>query len=141
MHKPLLAAVALTLLGATPGERAATVVHQDAAPTRNAPNGKATITELARGENAFVGRLEMAPGAQVPEHRDPTEEYVHVLEGHGTISIDGVKHELKPGSTVFMPANALVTYQNGDRRLVALQVFAGPGPAAKYEKWSEGSSK
>ena len=103
--------------------------------TRAAASGKAKVQFLAMGANAFIGRLELAPGAKVPEHRDATEEYIHVLEGKGVISVDGVKHEIGPGATVYMPANALVSYQNGDAKMVALQVFAGPAPAAKYDKW------
>jgi quercetin dioxygenase-like cupin family protein len=105
-------------------------------PRRRAPNGRAQIAELARGLEAFVGRLELDPGAVVPEHRDPTEEYLVVLEGSGTIFIDGVEHAVEPGTTVFMPANALVTFQNGSERLVAIQVFAGPESAAKYDAWN-----
>ena len=36
---------------------------------------------------------------------------------------------------IFMPAGVTVSYQNGDAELVALQVFAPPGPAAKYDRW------
>lgn len=105
-------------------------------PRRRAPNGRAQVAELARGAEAFVGRLELDPDAIVPEHRDPTEEYLVVLEGSGTIFIDGVEHAVAAGSTVFMPANALVTFQNGPARLVAIQVFAGPESAAKYDAWN-----
>ena len=101
-----------------------------------APNGRARVTILARGLEAFVGRLEMDAGAAVPEHRDATEEYIHVLEGSGTITIDDVEHPLAAGDTVYMPANAKVSFQNGDAPLVGLQVFAGPEPAAKYEAWT-----
>lgn len=106
------------------------------AERRVAPNGKARVTILARGANAFVARLEMDAGAAVPEHRDTTEEYIHVLEGSGTITIDDQEHALEPGSTVYMPANAKVRFHNGDQPLVGLQVFAGPEPAAKYDAWS-----
>jgi quercetin dioxygenase-like cupin family protein len=106
------------------------------APRRAAPPGTATVAELARGANAFVARLEMAPNAAVPEHRDADEEYIHVLEGHGTMWIDGTAHEVTPGTTIYMPAHATVRFQNGDERLVAIQVFAGPGSAAKYERWT-----
>jgi quercetin dioxygenase-like cupin family protein len=99
-------------------------------PRRRAPNGRAQVAELARGAEAFVGRLELDPDAIVPEHRDPTEEYLVVLEGSGTIFIDGVEHTVGAGATVFMPANALVTFQNGPERLVAIQIFAGPESAA-----------
>jgi quercetin dioxygenase-like cupin family protein len=107
------------------------------APRRSSPPGTATIAFLARGLNAFVARLEMEAGAAVPEHQDATEEYIHVLEGGGTITIDGVTSEVAAGATVYMPANATVSFQNGDARLVAIQVFAGPEPAAKYDAWRE----
>jgi hypothetical protein len=34
-----------------------------------------------------------------------------------------------------MPANAEVHYTNGPDRLEAIQVFAGPEPATKYDGW------
>lgn len=118
------------------GTPAAEVRPIAAAERRAAPTGTAEITLLARGANAFLGRLEMVAGAAVPEHRDPTEEYIHVLEGTGTIWIDDVESRVEPGTTIFMPANARVRFQNGpDARMVAIQVFAGPEPAAKYDAW------
>ena len=59
----------------------------------------AAIHLLARGENAFLGKLEMAPGGEVPEHRDPTEEYIHILEGGGVFTIDGRTHRLALDTT------------------------------------------
>lgn len=106
------------------------------AERRVSPNGKARVTILARGLEAFVARLEMDPGAAVPEHRDATEEYIHVLEGSGTITIDDAAYPLAKGDTVYMPADAKVSFQNGDAPLVGLQVFAGPEPAAKYDAWT-----
>jgi quercetin dioxygenase-like cupin family protein len=106
------------------------------AERRVAPNGKARVTILARGHEAFVARLEMDPGAAVPEHRDATEEYIHVLAGAGTITIDDVAYPLATGDTVYMPADAKVSFHNGDAPLVGLQVFAGPEPAAKYDAWT-----
>lgn len=106
------------------------------AERRVAPNGKARVTILARGLEAFVGRLELDPGAAVPKHRDATEEYIHVLEGSGTIIIDDHEYRLAAGDTVYMPADAEVSFQNDDAPLVGLQVFAGPQPAAKYEAWA-----
>jgi len=131
----ILGACAATTVGHLAAARPAAVLTLEAAELRLAPNGKARIQHLARGDRAYLGRLEMEPGAAVPVHRDATEEYVHVLEGGGTIIIDGVEHAIAAGSTVFMPAGAEVSYTNGPARLVALQVFAGPEPAAKYEAW------
>jgi quercetin dioxygenase-like cupin family protein len=115
--------------------RSATVVALSDAESQVAPSGKARVQHLARGDNAYVGRLEMKAGAAVPEHRDATEEYIHVLEGSGTLRIEDRSYELSPGTTVFMPANAKVSYQNADADMVALQIFAGPGPSAKYQGW------
>ena len=112
------------------------ITKADAARVRTAPSGKAGVTILARGENAFVARLRMDAGAAVPVHRDATEEYIHVLEGSGTITIDGTEHAIAKGDTVYMPANAEVSFHNGDAELVGLQVFAGPEPASKYGGWT-----
>ncbi len=116
----------------------ATVLHLEDAPRATAPSGKATVAHLARGENAYIGRLQMKAGAAVPEHRDATEEYIHILEGTGEITIEGQVHAVKPGTTIYMPAHAKVSFQNGDTELLGLQVFAGPGPATKYNKWQIG---
>jgi quercetin dioxygenase-like cupin family protein len=117
------------------------VVSADEAEHRQAPSGKADVFFLARGSNAFVARLELAEKGAVPEHRDATEEYLYILEGGGELRIDDTPYSIGPGSAIYMPANAKVSYQNGDVRLVALQVFAGPEPAAKYDGWGvvEGS--
>jgi quercetin dioxygenase-like cupin family protein len=112
-----------------------TVIALADARSATAPHGKATITHLALGHNAYLGRMRMAPGAAVPVHRDATEEYIHVLEGGGVMTIDGRTYEVGPGTTIFMPANAEVSFQNGEAEMLALQVFAGPEPAKKYDGW------
>ena len=120
---------------AASSESGGTILAASAAIRRSAPSGTARIDELARGGNAFVGRLELDGGAGVPEHADPTEEYIVVLEGSGILTMDGVAHELSPGSAVFMPAGATVSYANGPDAMVAIQVFAGPESADKYATW------
>ena len=120
--------------------------HQKGAPTAEvrqpgqlctkiAKSGKARMTELSRGQNVFMARLEMDPFAKVPEHQDPTEEYIHILQGSGTIFLDGKAHPIGPGTTVYMPAHAKVRFENGPESLIAIQVFSGPDPAQKYEAW------
>ncbi len=118
-----------------PSTLAPTVIDLADAPHATAPNGKGSITHLARGQNAYLGMLRMDPGGAVPSHRDPTEEFIYVLEGGGTMTIDGQTYEVSAGTTVYMPAEAEVSFQNGEQPLVALQVFAGPEPAAKYDAW------
>ncbi len=100
-----------------------------------APHGKASVVRLADGHNAFFGLLTLAAGAAVPEHRDPTEEYIYVLSGSGVVTINGDSYAVSPQSVIYMPAGALVTFSNGPEELTAIQVFAGPGPADKYDTW------
>lgn len=104
--------------------------------TKVAPHGKARVTELARGQNAWLGMLELDAEVQVPEHQDQTEETLYVLSGGGTVTIDGVSSEIAAGDSVMMPAGATVTYTNGPEPLRVIQVFAGPEPAVKYDAWS-----
>jgi mannose-6-phosphate isomerase-like protein (cupin superfamily) len=130
------AGATLAPVAATPGAPTKpSVLDAAAAPRARAPHGKAEIRHLARGDAAYLGLLRMDPSAAVPLHRDATEEYIYVLEGSGVMSIDGERFEVKANTAVFMPANAEVSFQNGDTTMVAVQVFAGPGPAAKYEAW------
>lgn len=116
--------------------RGPSVVAFADAPSLAAPNGRGIVTELARGDEAFVAMLQLDPGASIPEHRDATEEFIHVLSGGGTMTIDGEKHEVNAGATIYMPANAAVSFENGSRPLRALQIFADPGPEAKYQAWA-----
>ena len=119
-----------------PAPLAPTVVDEKDACAKTPPSGKAKITLLAKGREAFVGKLEMPAFGKVPEHRDATEETIYILKGHGMMFIDDVAYKVSAGTTVFMPANAKVRFENGDVPLEAIQVFAGPGPAAKYDYWT-----
>ncbi len=112
-----------------------TVINDSDAQTASPPSGKARVTHLARGHNAYVGHLWIAPKAGVPLHRDPTEEYLFVIEGGGVLTMNGKTYDLVKGSAVFMPAGAEVQYVNGDVPTVVLQVFAGPTSADKYRNW------
>ena len=113
----------------------ASVRHIESTEVREVPSGKASIRFLAQGQEAFVGLLRMDGGGKVPEHRDASEEYIHVLKGSGTMFIDDKPHIIKPGTSIFMPKHAKVRFENGPDELMAIQVFAGPESAAKYQSW------
>lgn len=118
------------------GGRAPAVLTHHEAEERVAPSGKGSVRVLARGERAFLGLLRMDGGGEVPQHRDASEEFVYILAGGGTITIDGAAETIGVGSAVYMPAGATVSFTNGPRELVALQVFADPTSAAKYDGWA-----
>lgn len=132
----LAVGVGLPVWSATAGDAGQRVLKRGEQVTKVAPSGKARITELARGHQAFLGILELDARAAVPEHQDATEEYIHVLAGSGTMTIDGVTTQVDVGDTVYMPAFATVSYANGPEALRVVQVFAGPGPAKKYASWA-----
>lgn len=125
---------------ATAGSRGK-VVSQKSAPTRLHPKGVAAVRFLATPQHqgtksVFVSHLSMKPGVKIPEHRDATEEVIYILKGTGSITIDGKSHRVGPGDCVYMPANALVTFQADKHNPVeVIQVFAPPGPESKYNNW------
>ena len=118
-------------------QRPPSILHLASASTLTIPSGKARIKRLAEGGNAFIGHLWLAPNATVPEHRDESEEYLFILDGHGQIFIDGVSYEIKRGHLIYMQSGARVRYINGNQPLKALQIFAGPESASKYNSWKE----
>lgn len=113
------------------------VVEAGRHPVRTSPSGKAKIEIFGQGRNAFVGKLTLQPGAKVPVHRDASEEYLYVLSGSGKLVMAGTEHLLNPGDSVLMPAGIEVRFENGNRELVVLQVFAGIESAEKYHSWVE----
>ena len=113
------------------------VISAAEAPLKTAPHKKASVRVLSEGaQSAFVGLLNIDPGITIPVHRDESEEFIYMLEGGGVVSIDGVTSEVGPGDFIFMPANAEVTFQATDASSSkALQIFAPPQSAAKYDSW------
>ena len=124
-------------VGAAPS-RVGSVIATHDAPKRTSPKGNATVTMLSPPDAAaFVGILEMTAGANVPVHRDDTDEFIYVLEGGGQVFLDGVAHTIQAGDLITMPGGIEVRFEGApDVPLKALQVFAPPGPAAKYDAWT-----
>lgn len=112
----------------------------NSAPVRQHAKG-AEIRILAnkdqqKAQSAFLGHLTIPANGKVPLHQDETEEYLYVLQGQGTIWIEGKKYAIKKDDAVFMPANSKVKFENGPKPTKVLQVFAPQGPEKKYKAWS-----
>lgn len=73
-----------------------------------------------------IGVAEIEPGAPDDLHlhrHEPAEAY-YFLSGTGVVSIDGVLHDVRTGSTVFVPPDAVHAVGNtGDDVLRLLYVF------------------
>ena len=117
------------------------IINTKSVEKRQVGQGKAVIELMKTGKSAFIGRLTLAANAKVPQHRDPTEEYLLIEQGQGLITIDGQKTKVKQGDLIYMPAHAEVSFINGAQKLIALQIFAGPKSAAKYNTWQLVTSK
>lgn len=78
---------------------------------------------------------ELAPGASEGDHTHPPddpsddwEELYYVLSGTGTITIDGVRHEVAPGDSVLVPTGVdHGLYASGTEALKILLIFGKSG--------------
>jgi mannose-6-phosphate isomerase-like protein (cupin superfamily) len=84
---------------------AAIVRHEDTAPRERSTCG--WRHRLLGREDAPLGLAAWAhavdiDGARPHYHRRSTELY-YVLEGQGTVTLDGIEHPVRPGSIVHIP--------------------------------------
>ena len=113
----------------------AVVVHESACPLEgwdDAVRGKVAWRTLLSGDRTptaqmTLGVTEISPGQPNPFHlhRHAPAEVYYVLAGQGVVSIDGVEHSLRVGTSVFIPGNVLHGARNtGTEGLKLLYVFA-----------------
>jgi quercetin dioxygenase-like cupin family protein len=70
-----------------------------------------------------MGIAEFGPAGTLLPHRHGPAEIYFGLEGHGTISIEGVPHDMKPGVALYIPENAEHDTVAGDEGLRFLYAF------------------
>ena len=111
------------------------VVHESACPLEGWDDpirGKIAWRTLLSGDRTptaqmTVGVTEVGPGQPSPfhPHRHAQAEIYYVISGEGVVSIDGVGHALRTGSSVFIPGNVWHGARNTGRdTLRLLYVFA-----------------
>lgn len=65
------------------------------------------VAESTVGANHITTSLvEMAPGGVQKLHNHETEQCYMILEGNGTMEVDGEKAAVGPGDTIFIPSNS-----------------------------------
>ena len=65
------------------------------------------------GREGTTALVELIVGGVAPRHTHPGEELGYVLEGSGTLLVDGKPlRELKPGDAFFIPAGAVHSVRN-----------------------------
>jgi quercetin dioxygenase-like cupin family protein len=89
----------------------------------NHPEVKEAVTKVAvspkEGWEGHVMRImEVGPQGFTPKHKHPWPHINYVIEGSGTLLLDGTENPLKSGSYAFVPANELHQFKNtGDKTL------------------------
>jgi quercetin dioxygenase-like cupin family protein len=58
------------------------------------------------GDRMIVALMRMKAGTGAVAHSHPNEQWIYVLEGTFEANIEGKTHFVKPGSVVYIPANA-----------------------------------
>jgi mannose-6-phosphate isomerase-like protein (cupin superfamily) len=81
--------------------------------------------DVTRSRALTMGIAKVPPGEALREHRHRQAEIYLVLEGTGSITIDGEIRPVSAGSAVFIPGNALHSCENtGSSDLRFSYVFA-----------------
>lgn len=77
-------------------------------PVNDRGNGARTIPLVTRkcGSASLInGVTEFDPGAHIGVHFHNCEESVMVIEGSAVAEVDGIRHHLEAGDTIWIPAN------------------------------------
>jgi quercetin dioxygenase-like cupin family protein len=76
------------------------------------------------GERITMAIVELAPGADVPEHRHPAEQLGICIQGEMIFTIDGVTRSLGPGGTWRIPPDVPHGVVVGPEGAIAIDVFS-----------------
>jgi mannose-6-phosphate isomerase-like protein (cupin superfamily) len=81
--------------------------------------------DLTHSEALTLGIAKIPPNEALREHRHLQEEIYLVLEGTGSVTIDGKTRPVEAGTSVFIPGDALHSCENtGEGDLHFAYVFA-----------------
>ena len=62
---------------------------------------------VVEGDRMIVALMRMAAGTGAEAHSHPNEQWIYILEGIFRANVEGKEIEAKPGSVVYVPANAI----------------------------------
>ena len=72
-----------------------------------------------------AGMAEIGPGDRLKAHRHAPPEIYHVLAGEGLVRVGEEEHRVEPGTSVFIPGDAVHgVYNTGRETLRFFYVFA-----------------
>ena len=98
---------------------------------------KWVLVRRSLGVEAFgLNIVELPPGDTIPEHDETErghEEVFLVLDGEATLVVDGVDHELRPGSFARLDPQPLRTVRNDGAQLAKVLIISAP-TSSGYEQ-------
>jgi quercetin dioxygenase-like cupin family protein len=80
----------------------ATANHILGGPAYSTANGA-----CIEGDRMIVALMRMPAGTGAMEHSHPNEQWIYILEGTFVGKVAGKEFTAKPGSVIYVPANAL----------------------------------
>ncbi|CAO2656076.1 Nn.00g048790.m01.CDS01 [Neocucurbitaria sp. VM-36] len=111
-------------------------------PPRSSAPCPATFSTLRCPFTTSADDRNASAGGHLKLHRHAQAELYHVTSGRGIMSVDGVEHEVRKGSVVFIPGHAEHGIRNlGGEELCWLYVFAAKGFEEVVYQFSEVETK
>jgi quercetin dioxygenase-like cupin family protein len=96
------------------------------------PGYAETFGPVVEGEHIQCGVMSLPGGSVAAAHTHPNEQWIYVLEGSITTTIDGESHDAGPGQLVYIPPNAVhgtVVHSKEGCRFFTCKDLAGGGIA------------
>lgn len=88
---------------------------------------------IFREGESTVFILNFMPGQQLPAHKHPgTEVYLMVLQGKGTLIIDGISHEVSEKDVIHAGGEEEFAFNNTGGESVSLYVMLNKIPDERY---------
>jgi quercetin dioxygenase-like cupin family protein len=78
---------------------------------------------LVENEHHKIVHFTFAAGQELSEHTASVPAVIHILEGEGVVTLDGVEHEAAPGMLYYMPAELRHAIQARTSLVMLLTMF------------------
>lgn len=90
---------------------------------------KKVLISPTQGWEGYVMReFELGPGGYSPRHTHPWPHINYIIEGEGTLHLDGQDHQLEKGSFAFVPSDKLHQFTNtGNSRFTFICIVPEEG--------------
>ncbi|MGD2200976.1 MAG: cupin domain-containing protein [Candidatus Bathyarchaeota archaeon] len=102
------------------------IIRREDAPTLETVEGRHGEILMA-GEKCMMMVNTIEPGIPTPPHNHPHEQIGFLIEGSGTLFIDGETREMEAQASFLVPPNAAHNFDaTGDKPAVLIEAFAPP---------------